>query len=119
MVSSKPPNPPQSAFQRSQSFQVVPVKSATDLTKASSSDEDEEPIKYSPDNDNINSGDNHNNNSNDIKTPVEIDDHNRTMVLQVDRTDLRLISPDRKVILLHKHHKDVSNCLQVSFISLS
>ncbi|CAH1987493.1 unnamed protein product [Acanthoscelides obtectus] len=34
------------------------------------------------------------------------------MVLQVDRTDLRLISPDRKVILLHKHHKDVTTCVQ-------
>ncbi|KAK9754151.1 protein of unknown function (DUF3350) [Popillia japonica] len=45
-------------------------------------------------------------------TPADIDDHNRTMVLQVDRTDLRLISPDRKVILLHKHHKDVTTCIQ-------
>ncbi|KRT81727.1 GTPase activator protein [Oryctes borbonicus] len=45
-------------------------------------------------------------------TPAEIDDHNRTMVLQVDRTDLRLISPDRKGILLHKHHKDVTTCVQ-------
>ncbi|KAL3270621.1 hypothetical protein HHI36_021155 [Cryptolaemus montrouzieri] len=40
------------------------------------------------------------------------EDHNRTMVLQVDRTDLRLISPDRKIILLHKSHKDVIACLQ-------
>ncbi|XP_018567436.1 TBC1 domain family member 1 isoform X2 [Anoplophora glabripennis] len=48
----------------------------------------------------------------DAKTSVNIDDHNRTMVLQVDRTDLRLISPDRKVILLHKHHKDVTTCVQ-------
>lgn len=46
------------------------------------------------------------------KLPVDIDDHNRTMVLQVDRTDLRLISPDRKVILLHKHHRDVTTCVQ-------
>lgn len=44
--------------------------------------------------------------------PVEIDDHNRTMVLQVDRTDLRLISPDRKVVLMHKHHKEVATCVQ-------
>ncbi|VEN42372.1 unnamed protein product [Callosobruchus maculatus] len=48
----------------------------------------------------------------DLKSPVGIDDFNRTMVLQVDRTDLRLISPDRKVILLHKHHKDVTTCVQ-------
>ncbi|KAJ8956370.1 hypothetical protein NQ318_015108 [Aromia moschata] len=46
------------------------------------------------------------------KASVDMDDHNRTMVLQVDRTDLRLISPDRKVILLHKHHKDVTTCVQ-------
>lgn len=43
---------------------------------------------------------------------VDIDDHNRTMVLQVDRSDLRLISPDRKVILMHKHHRDVTTCVQ-------
>lgn len=42
----------------------------------------------------------------------DVDDHNRTMVLQIDRTDLRLISPDRKVILLHKHHRDVTTCVQ-------
>ncbi|XP_049824909.1 TBC1 domain family member 1 isoform X2 [Aethina tumida] len=47
----------------------------------------------------------------DLKTP-DFDDHNRTMVLQVDRTDLRLISPDRKVILLHKHHRDITTCVQ-------
>lgn len=49
----------------------------------------------------------------EVKPPVDIDDLNRTMVLQVDRTDLRLISPDRKVILLHKHHGDVTTCIQV------
>lgn len=49
----------------------------------------------------------------DFKLPVDSDDHNRTMVLQVDRTDLRLISPDRKIILLHKHHRDVTTCVQV------
>lgn len=43
---------------------------------------------------------------------VEIDNNNRTMVLQVDRTDLRLISPDRKVVLMHKHHKEVTTCVQ-------
>ncbi|CAH0549568.1 unnamed protein product [Brassicogethes aeneus] len=47
----------------------------------------------------------------ELKTP-EFEDHNRTMVLQVDRTDLRLISPDRKVILLHKQHRDVATCAQ-------
>ena len=51
-----------------------------------------------------------------IKLSSDSDDHNRTMVLQVDRTDLRLISPDRKEILLHKHHKDVTTCIQVIFI---
>ncbi|KAF2898747.1 hypothetical protein ILUMI_07429 [Ignelater luminosus] len=43
---------------------------------------------------------------------VNIDDHNRTMVLQVGRVDLRLISPDRKVILLHKHNRDITTCTQ-------
>ncbi|XP_066262077.1 TBC1 domain family member 4 isoform X1 [Euwallacea similis] len=43
---------------------------------------------------------------------ANMDDHNRTMVLQVDRTDLRLISPDRKVILLHKHSRDIISCMQ-------
>ncbi|XP_017777394.1 PREDICTED: TBC1 domain family member 1 isoform X2 [Nicrophorus vespilloides] len=47
----------------------------------------------------------------DLKSDY-FDDHNRTMVLQVDRTDLRLISPDRKVILLHKQHRDVATCIQ-------
>lgn len=40
-------------------------------------------------------------------------DHNRTMVFQVGRFDLRLISPDRKQILLHKQLKDVATCMQV------
>ncbi|EFA05559.2 TBC1 domain family member 1 isoform X2 [Tribolium castaneum] len=48
----------------------------------------------------------------DDSKSVDMDDHNRTMVLQVDRTDLRLISPDRKVILLHKQHKDITTCIQ-------
>ncbi|XP_028135973.1 TBC1 domain family member 1 isoform X2 [Diabrotica virgifera virgifera] len=46
------------------------------------------------------------------KSILNLDDHNRTMVLQVDRTDLRLISPDRKIILLHKQHKDIATCVQ-------
>lgn len=40
------------------------------------------------------------------------DEHNRTMVLQVGRNDLRLISPDRKLILLHKQHRDIASCVQ-------
>ncbi|XP_030755197.1 TBC1 domain family member 1 isoform X2 [Sitophilus oryzae] len=48
----------------------------------------------------------------DANQTVDINDYNRTMVLQVDRTDLRLISPDRKVILLHKHHRDITTCVQ-------
>lgn len=59
---------------------------------------------------------NNNSNSEEMKSSVNIDDHNRTMVLQVDRTDLRLISPDRKVILLHKHHRDVTTCVQVNIM---
>ncbi|GLG97701.1 Ecotropic viral integration site 5 ortholog [Gryllus bimaculatus] len=39
-------------------------------------------------------------------------DHNRIMLFQVGRTDLHLISPDRKQILLHKHLKDVASCIQ-------
>ncbi|XP_012217772.1 TBC1 domain family member 1 isoform X2 [Linepithema humile] len=40
------------------------------------------------------------------------EDHNRTMVFEVGRNDLRLISPDRKRIVLHKHLKDVASCAQ-------
>ncbi|XP_071628429.1 TBC1 domain family member 1 isoform X1 [Temnothorax longispinosus] len=40
------------------------------------------------------------------------DDHNRTMVFQVGRFDLRLISPDRKQVLLHKQLKDIASCAQ-------
>lgn len=54
-----------------------------------------------------------NNNCNNNEKSVNLDDHNRTMVLQVDRTDLRLISPDRKIILLNKQHKDITTCVQV------
>lgn len=45
---------------------------------------------------------------------INVDDHNRTMVLQVGRVDMRLISPDRKQVLLHKFNRDVSTCVQVS-----
>nr|XP_023016210.1 TBC1 domain family member 1 [Leptinotarsa decemlineata] len=61
---------------------------------------------------NDDSANNNNNPSQEVNTHREMDDHNRTMVLQVDRTDLRLISPDRKIILLHKHHRDITTCLQ-------
>ncbi|XP_017880644.1 TBC1 domain family member 1 isoform X2 [Ceratina calcarata] len=40
------------------------------------------------------------------------DEHNRTMLFQVGRHDLRLISPDRKQVLLHKQLKDVASCIQ-------
>ncbi|KAL6448782.1 hypothetical protein ACFW04_000517 [Cataglyphis niger] len=45
-------------------------------------------------------------------TVKENDDHNRTMLFQVGRFDLRLISPDRKQILLHKQLKDIASCAQ-------
>lgn len=40
------------------------------------------------------------------------DEHNRTMLFQVGRQDLRLISPDRKQVLLHKLLKNVATCVQ-------
>lgn len=39
-------------------------------------------------------------------------EHNRTMVFHVGRSDLRLISPDRKQVLLHKYLRDISSTLQ-------
>merc|ERR1719369_2276461 len=36
--------------------------------------------------------------------------HNRTMLLQVGRMDLRLISPDKRQVLLHKSFKEISHC---------
>lgn len=39
------------------------------------------------------------------------------MVFQIGRSDLRLISPDRKQILLHKQLKDIINCVQVKYIT--
>merc|ERR1740137_308960 len=36
--------------------------------------------------------------------------HNRTMLLQVGRSDLRLISPDKRQVLLHKSFKEISHC---------
>ncbi|XP_058793503.1 TBC1 domain family member 1 isoform X2 [Phymastichus coffea] len=40
------------------------------------------------------------------------EDLNRTMLFQVGRLDLRLISPDRKKVLLHKQLRDVASCVQ-------
>ncbi|KAJ8688445.1 hypothetical protein QAD02_024240 [Eretmocerus hayati] len=42
----------------------------------------------------------------------DVDDLNRTMLFQVGRLDLRLISPDRKKVLLHKQLRDVASCVQ-------
>ncbi|KAL1463274.1 hypothetical protein WDU94_015041 [Cyamophila willieti] len=39
-------------------------------------------------------------------------EHNRTMLFLVGRTDLRLISPDKKQVLLHKQLKDVTFIVQ-------
>ena len=39
-------------------------------------------------------------------------EQNRTMVFLVGKTDMRLISPDRKQVLLYKELKDVASCTQ-------
>ncbi|CAG9794541.1 unnamed protein product [Diatraea saccharalis] len=48
-----------------------------------------------------------------LKTPITqlIGEQNRTMLFQVGRSELRLISPDRKQILLHREFKDVASCV--------
>ncbi|XP_061381671.1 TBC1 domain family member 1 isoform X2 [Danaus plexippus] len=48
-----------------------------------------------------------------LKTPIAhlIGEQNRTMLFQVARSELRLISPDRKQILLHRAFKDVASCV--------
>ncbi|XP_045528677.1 TBC1 domain family member 1 isoform X2 [Pieris brassicae] len=48
-----------------------------------------------------------------LKTPLAhlIGEQNRTMLFQVGRSELRLISPDRKQILLHRGFKDVASCV--------
>uniref|UniRef100_W4VR98 Putative gtp n=1 Tax=Corethrella appendiculata TaxID=1370023 RepID=W4VR98_9DIPT len=43
---------------------------------------------------------------------IPIVEQNRTMVFLIGKTDLRLISPDRKQVLLHKEFKDVASCAQ-------
>lgn len=39
-------------------------------------------------------------------------EQNRTMVFLVGKSEMRLISPDRKQILLNKHFRDVASCAQ-------
>ncbi|GAB0095009.1 uncharacterized protein DMENIID0001_103350 [Sergentomyia squamirostris] len=43
---------------------------------------------------------------------IPVIDQNRTMVFLVGRSDLRLISPDRKQVLLYKDFKDIASCAQ-------
>lgn len=43
---------------------------------------------------------------------IPLVEQNRTMVFLVGRSDLRLISPDRKQVLLYKDFKDVASCAQ-------
>uniref|UniRef100_A0A336MD89 CSON013817 protein n=1 Tax=Culicoides sonorensis TaxID=179676 RepID=A0A336MD89_CULSO len=43
---------------------------------------------------------------------IPIVEQNRTMVFLIGRADLRLISPDRKQVLLYKDFKDVASCAQ-------
>ncbi|XP_063695623.1 TBC1 domain family member 4 isoform X2 [Culicoides brevitarsis] len=43
---------------------------------------------------------------------IPIVEQNRTMVFLIGRSDLRLISPDRKQVLLYKDFKDVASCAQ-------
>uniref|UniRef100_A0A182JFG3 Uncharacterized protein n=1 Tax=Anopheles atroparvus TaxID=41427 RepID=A0A182JFG3_ANOAO len=43
---------------------------------------------------------------------IPVVEQNRTMVFLIGQTDLRLISPDRKQVLLHKGFRDVASCAQ-------
>ncbi|XP_055550464.1 TBC1 domain family member 1 isoform X2 [Wyeomyia smithii] len=43
---------------------------------------------------------------------IPIVEQNRTMVFLIGQSDLRLISPDRKQVLLHKEFRDVASCAQ-------
>lgn len=43
---------------------------------------------------------------------IPVIEQNRTMVFLLGRSDLRLISPDKKQVLLHKNFKDVVTCCQ-------
>ncbi|XP_053661364.1 TBC1 domain family member 4 [Anopheles marshallii] len=42
---------------------------------------------------------------------IPVVEQNRTMVFLIGQTDLRLISPDRKQVLLHKAFRDVASCV--------
>lgn len=44
--------------------------------------------------------------------PPYVAEQNRTMVFLIGKSDLRLISPDRKQVLLYKELKDVASCAQ-------
>lgn len=44
--------------------------------------------------------------------PPFMAEQNRTMVFLIGKSDLRLISPDRKQVLLYKELKDVASCAQ-------
>lgn len=46
-----------------------------------------------------------------IPVPAAVE-QNRTMVFLIGKSDLRLISPDRKQVLLYKDFKDVASCAQ-------
>jgi len=59
-------------------------------------------VKVSP----VNSG----NSANGTHNGTESTAKNRTMLLQIGRTDLRLISPDTKQVLLHKNFREISHC---------
>jgi TBC1 domain family member 4 len=39
-------------------------------------------------------------------------ENNRTMLFQISRIDVKLISPDRKSVLLSKPFRDISHCSQ-------
>uniref|UniRef100_A0A3Q4BVR6 Rab-GAP TBC domain-containing protein n=1 Tax=Mola mola TaxID=94237 RepID=A0A3Q4BVR6_MOLML len=45
-------------------------------------------------------------------------DKNRTMLFQVGRFEVNLISPDSKTVVLEKNFKDISSCCQVGLFSL-
>uniref|UniRef100_A0A182Q5F0 Rab-GAP TBC domain-containing protein n=1 Tax=Anopheles farauti TaxID=69004 RepID=A0A182Q5F0_9DIPT len=42
---------------------------------------------------------------------IPVVEQNRTMVFLIGQSDLRLISPDRKQVLLHKAFRDVASCV--------
>lgn len=44
--------------------------------------------------------------------PVATNENNRTMLLQISRCDVKLISPDRKSVMLSKPFCDISHCSQ-------